>query len=328
MKLLWIGGGSLGLLFAGKTARTALATVTLVARTAEQAERIQANGVRVSESGRVETIPLHCLPYSEWKEEEQTGEPPDWICLMVKQTDIDEPLIGVLKRKLMRHGRTKLLCFQNGAGHLERLMEAGIPAERLYAAVTHVGARREDSHHVAFTGKGQTKIGAAAGGSSTELQKLLHLFQAAGFECAASERIQAAIYEKLLVNSIINPLTAVLHVRNGELLQSNHAMELMRRLYDEACEVLQEEGLPISETLWARVLEVCKQTAANTSSMLQDLHKGRPTEIDFINGRIVSLAAARNQRVPVHETMVHLVKSLEVQAPKTNINGAGEARSV
>jgi len=312
MKIWFVGGGALGLLFTGKLALMDQTAVRLITRTEEQTERIRAEGLLLEEEGSKHRIHVESMPFVR-PMEGQT--PPDWIGLMVKQSQIDEPMVKYVKRLMDQGTGSKLLCFQNGVGHVEKIAEAGIPRSRIYVAVTTEGARKDGANRVAHTGRGATSIGCAETGNMDreELEVLRKVFLQAGLECVIDEKIDEVMYKKLLINSIINPLTAILNIRNGELLESEYSMNLMKALFAEACGVLEMEAASITEALWENVLEVCKKTAANSSSMLQDIRACRRTEIDWITGSVIALAAKQGKRVPAHETVYYLVKRLEAK---------------
>lgn len=112
--------------------------------------------------------------------------------------------------------------------------------------------------------------------------------------------------EKLLVNVCINPLTALLHVRNGELIENPSYEYMMKCAFEEAVSIL---GLPEKERLLPYVVSVCENTAENQSSMLQDIVKGRQTERKAILGYLLKKAQAQGVTVP-HLTFFN--RSLEV----------------
>jgi 2-dehydropantoate 2-reductase len=314
MKILIVGAGSLGLLFAGKLSAAPGTDVRLVTRTAAQAEQIREHGLQIEEEGRSVRAELSCVSF-EAVQVLVDAQRWDWVFLMAKQTHIDTALIQVLVNMITAEGTTKLLCFQNGVGHVDTLAKAGIPRELIYVAVTTEGAQRQAGHIVAHTGFGITALG--GGGESGGVHDMAELdgaLRASGMNSYVFKDIDAVVYRKLLINCVINPLTSILNIRNGDLLSSRYAMELMKSLYTEACIVLERCGLPITDDLWEQLLEVCGKTANNSSSMREDIRAGRVTEIDWINGSIIRLAAEHSIAVPAHKTVYNLVKGMEAQA--------------
>jgi 2-dehydropantoate 2-reductase len=128
------------------------------------------------------------------------------------------------------------------------------------------------------------------------------------------ENVESQVWGKLVISSAINPLTALLRVKNGELLERPSARALMGELAHETASVAKTLGvaLPFPDSERA-VEEVVQRTAENQSSMLQDVLRGAETEIDAINGAVLRLAEKGNLQVPVNRTVWSLVKAIPVR---------------
>lgn len=313
MNIVIIGAGSIGLLVAAKLADVPGANVTLVTRTAEQAKLLE-SGLLLTREDRTVRKELACISFAKAERTVQSlADQSDWVFLTTKQTHVDGPLIRVIAA--MVNGGANLLCFQNGVGHVERLAEEGIPKELIYVAVTTEAAKKEAGNSVIHTGQGTTSIGSAYASDDTEQSShIVKVLGQGGMNSSAVPDMHEIIWTKLLINSVINPLTAIMRVRNGELTACLHTVALMESLYHEACAVLADAGIRTSERLWDQLLDVCEKTAGNTSSMLQDLLNGRTSEIDWINGSIIRLARSQRLSVPTHEAVYQLVKGLEAQS--------------
>jgi len=121
------------------------------------------------------------------------------------------------------------------------------------------------------------------------------------------------VWSKLIINVGINALTALLNVKNGQLLEYEDIKQVMADLVKEALIVVKKKGIQlIYDDPLAQVYEVARKTASNSSSMLQDFQKNRPTEIDFINGAVVNEAQKLGISVPVNETVTRIVRTLDV----------------
>ena len=108
-------------------------------------------------------------------------------------------------------------------------------------------------------------------------------------------------WEKLVINAIINPLTALSGETNGSLLTRQEEVEA---LCHELMPLLQREGFNLPEEAWvSRVMAVAAATAPNYSSMQQDLVAGRPTEIDYITGYILREAQPLGLHMPLHQQL-------------------------
>jgi 2-dehydropantoate 2-reductase len=241
------------------------------------------------------------------------------VLLAVKQTAIGDELLSALAAATPRGGA--IVAFCNGIGHIERLADA-LPGRALAAAVTTEAALRTDGRTVLHTGRGSTFIGSApmfdrlpphdaeepGRKSLIDLQNRLNL---AGFETSLSNNMTERVLRKLLINAVINPLTSLLRVRNGELTASPDRLATMRVLFDETVDILRLCGLETKEPLWEELLDVCSRTGRNRSSMLQDVLAGRRTEIDALNGAVCRLAERLDKPAPRNETVAALIRALD-----------------
>jgi 2-dehydropantoate 2-reductase len=144
------------------------------------------------------------------------------------------------------------------------------------------------------------------------LAPLGELLKQAEFQVENVDDAGALLWGKLVVNGAINPLTAVLGVLNGELLVRPEARSLMGQLAEEAAAVAGALGIRLHYPEPVAAAEyVAQRTASNRSSMLQDIQRGRPTEIDAICGEIVRLGKQASILTPVNRVMWQLVKAME-----------------
>jgi len=197
------------------------------------------------------------------------------------------------------------LTLQNGLGNREILV-GNLGSRRVSLGVTTTGAT--------LLGPGLVRLGGEGAISLEEhlrLEPVEAMLRSAGFTVNVVEDVRSLVWGKLVVNAAINPLTALLRVPNGELLQRPTALSLMDKLASEAAEVARALGVDLPfESPGSAAEEVARQTAANRSSMLQDVLRGAPTEIDAICGAIVRAGEAASVPTPVNRVMWELVKAL------------------
>jgi 2-dehydropantoate 2-reductase len=317
MKIRLIGSGSLGMLFAGRFAGIGAADIELIARSKEQAREIAGHGLQViQQDGEA----LLTWPRSAWMDTDLEESSPDWIFLMVKQQHITEPLALRVAKQLELAPRARLICFQNGIGHTE-LLSRYIPKKRIYMAITTEGAKRTSPNTVEHTGTGVTWVGSAfeqtnepaieVQDEDNRLAPFIDFMNQAGFKTYASKSMGIIQWNKLLINAVINPLTAILRIPNGELLMNPYAFGLMKSLYAEGRQIALAKGTAVADDLWDQILMVCRNTARNHSSMLQDIMAGRRTEVDRINGSLVAYADELGLEVPVQKCIYALIKAME-----------------
>ena len=197
------------------------------------------------------------------------------------------------------------LTLQNGLGNLEILQQA-LGAERAAIGATTTGASVIGPGHVRAGGGGPIHLGRHA-----RLEPLADLVRLAGFVVDLADDLQSLLWGKLAINAGINPLTAILRVPNGKLVEIALARALMESAAVETSMVASSLGvsLPYDDAAAAAV-DVAVRTAKNHSSMLQDILRGAPTEIDAISGAVARRAEALGISAPVNWTLWHLVRAM------------------
>lgn len=204
------------------------------------------------------------------------------------------------------------LTLQNGLGNLEQMAMVLGPA-RLLAGVSFLGVTRLREGEMILAGLGPTYVGVPRGSevSRQQVQEVVGLFQKAKLPCEAREDIEAMLWEKLLVNVGINPLTALLRVPNGALPTLAPAWEVAVAAATEALTVARAAGLELKVEPEARLREVCSATATNRSSMLQDILAGRRTEIEALNAQVAARGETFGVPAPVNRLLTLLIRALE-----------------
>lgn len=197
-----------------------------------------------------------------------------------------------------------ILTLQNGLGNLE-VLSAGLVSRRVFCGSTTIGATLVAPGIVKEGGTGDIHLPDHPVG-----RHFAALLSSSGFSVKIQPDIQSIIWGKLVVNAAINPLTALLDVPNGFLLENKHALQLVHSLVNESCQVANagKITLPYSNSQ-KYVDQVIQKTAQNFSSMRQDLKRGAPTEIDAINNQIVLYSKKWGVEAPLNQMMVHLVKA-------------------
>lgn len=196
------------------------------------------------------------------------------------------------------------LTLQNGLGNLE-ILQGALGPERAALGVTTSGATLLGPGQVRPGGTGLTHLA-----QHPRLEPLVILLRQAGFEVETHEDLQSLVWGKLAVNAGINPLTAILDVPNGALLDDQAARSIMVAAAEETAEVARRQGikLPYVDASF-QVMDVARRTAANISSMLADMRRGAPTEVDAINGAVVENGERLQVPTPVNWTMWRMVQA-------------------
>jgi len=217
---------------------------------------------------------------------------------------------GQLEKCLAPNGL--VLTLQNGIGNQEILAQV-LGSQRVALGVATYGANLTGPGIVQPAGEGVITLG-----SHPRLPQLVDLLRSAGFVVETSEDTGSLIWGKLVINAGINPLTALLDVPNGALLTLPEARSLLSSTAREATAVAAAQGvnLPYADPA-ATVENIARKTASNYSSMLQDLRRGAPTEIDAINGAIVQIGEQQGVPTPINRSLWQLVRAT-VQARRTS----------
>ncbi|WP_040286945.1 ketopantoate reductase family protein [Sporosarcina koreensis] len=194
-----------------------------------------------------------------------------------------------------------MLFIQNGIRHFEQADDLLFPSIG-FASITH-GANRENDWTVRHLGNGVTAA-AHYRGDPQPLEELCRQMEEP-FPFRLQPDARAMLYRKLLLNCCINPLTALLGIRNGELVSRENACRLMEDVYYELAEAYPDTAGRLS---FADVMTVCRNTAANESSMLTDRKNGDPMEIDTI---VTAAIGPNRERMPVLGQLERLLKAID-----------------
>jgi len=298
----------MGGLFGGMLTRAGQ-DVWLIDNHKERAEKINREGLVIEVSQALEAR----APKKEIVKIKATTKPRevgscDLVILFVKAYDTEEATRNSLP---LSGKKTIWLTLQNGLGNIERMGKI-VGEDRVIGGITYHGATVLEMGRIRHAGCGKTVIGEIDGKESERIEYISDGFNQAGIETEISDNIEGVLWSKLLINAAINPLTAITRVRNGQLLESPLLKETMKLIVEEAMRVPLKKGirLPYPE-VFEKVEESCYASRDNISSMLQDILRKRRTEIDFINGAIVSEAEKIGIPTPLNRALWNLVKFLE-----------------
>lgn len=218
-----------------------------------------------------------------------------------------------------------VVLFQNGMGSQQAVAERW-PDRPIMAASTTEGANRPNVQTTVHAGQGETWIGALTHSASPLITSVVNQLKASGLVIHEEPDILERLWGKLIINAGINPYTAILDCANGDILDAPLFRDTIRQLCLELADVMHHEGLsPRSpEDMESQIEAVARKTAKNTSSMCSDMRRGKPTEIDYINGYIVSRARVHDLPVPVNQMLTERIKlrTATQQKPQPNHPGA------
>jgi 2-dehydropantoate 2-reductase len=297
MSTTWhvLGAGSLGTLWATRLARADL-PVRLIVRDAQRLQAYQAaGGLTLVEHGVANTYDIP-------GETPDSREPISRLLVACKAYDAEKAVAQLAPRLTPD---AELILLQNGLGSQDSVA-AQVPQARCVSASSTEGAFRDGDWRVVFAGHGYTWLGDAGHPvAPIWLDDLI----AAGIPHEWSTDILTRLWRKLALNCAINPLTVLHNCRNGGL--QKHQCEVAT-LCGELAELLERCGQPAAaENLQQEVERVIQATAANYSSMYQDVANQRRTEITYLLGHVCKVAERHQLNLPhLHQLQQRLIGHL------------------
>lgn len=287
-----LGAGAIGCLYADALDRGGFQTSLILRHATDQ----KSVALIVEREGTKEQRYLNIANH-------QDLEPISHLLVATKAFDVYTAVSGIAHR-LDENSVVVLLI--NGMGLAEQL-NATYPHLNLYCATTTHGAYRIAPQHICHAGLGETRIGRQG---LEQPPDWYGLWEDAIENSHWDANINTALWSKLAVNCIVNPLTALHHCPNGELATDRSLSDKVAHLCDEVSHICREAGhADIADPLPQSVASVIRQTATNRSSMLQDVEHGRPTEIDYINGFLLQVARQYGIAAPLNNALIQRVKN-------------------
>lgn len=306
MRIAVIGAGAIGCLFGGRL-HLAGQSVLLIHHRRSVAATIEKKGVSIREpSGKVVRVHL------ETRTKLSRHDKPELVLVTVKAYDT-ESVAALLKKSLMHN--VPVLSFQNGLGNVDTL-ERHLGSDSIIAGTTTEAALTTGPGRVIHAGVGMTWLGEMDGKLTERCLAIRRAFRGADFSAIISKNVKGVLWTKAIVNSAINPISAIARVRNGDVHRTPELREIAFKVVDEGTAVAQANGIllePSPKPLLARVLAL---TARNKSSMLQDIEAGRKTEIRQLNGYVSRIGSLVGVSTPFNELLTKLVLFLE--RPQSN----------
>ena len=297
-----IGPGAMGCLFGGLLA-LAGHEVWLLCRQPELADWLARDGLTIERDGVERWARVHATA------EPRTAAPLDLALVLVKSHSTASAARTLLPAL---GGVTWVLTLQNGLGNVEALAEV-LGRERLLAGVSSQGATLLGPGRVRHAGFGPNAITDLLGGATDRARWTADLLTAAGLETDVADDLAPLVWGKLVGNTAINPLSALTGRRNGELLDAPVA-PLFDELARETAAVAAAAGvrLPFEDGA-EHARAVARATAANRSSMLQDVEQGRRTEIGALNDAVAAEGTRLGVPTPLNRAMTALIRDLEAR---------------
>ena len=230
---------------------------------------------------------------------------PDLLILTVKSFDTSSAVEEI--NKLISKDTT-VLSLQNGLDNIEK-MEVNINRNQIIAGITTQGAYVTKPGFVRHTGTGNTIIGELNGVGTPRLKRILDLFNDVNINTNFSNNIMREIWIKAIINSSINPLTTIFQCKNGYLLENPILEKIVEYVCKESTRIANKNGFQIHSNFTnEKTKEVIKSTAENFSSMVQSYRKNQKTEIQSINGKLVSYGKKCNVDTSLNNILLNYMR--------------------
>ncbi len=295
MKVAVMGAGAVGCYFGAMLARHGH-DVVLIGRS-QHVEAIRKNGgVRLDSKAFAGVVAIGATT-------EPAGvEGADLILFCVKSGDTESA--GRSMAPFLKDTAT-ILSLQNGVDNparLQQLLRQAVVPAAVYVATEMVGPG-----HVLHHGRGDLVIGASAASDVIAAQ-----LTAAAIPTKVSDRVIDQLWAKLVINCAYNALSAVAQLPYGRLFDVDGVREVMRNIVEECAAVAHALGVALPNDMYASTVALVTSMPKQYSSTAQDVARGRPSEIDFLNGYVVRKGTELNIPTPVNLTLHSMVKLKEL----------------
>jgi len=236
-----------------------------------------------------------------------TSKPPeaDVVFITVKAYDVASAVKGLPLKP-----DTLVVVIHNGLGS-DEVAASVLGKGHVGIGVSYSGVAFLESGKVKLNGYTETVLGSVEPGVHQRMGEALRILEKAGLKARIADDIRAAQWEKMYANVGINAITAITGLSNGMLLEVPALKETVEAAVTEAGQVSRAMGIKTRVDPVENTLKVIKDTYHNRSSMLQDVSKGKRTEIDALNGKVSELGRKAGIPTPVNDTITGLVKGIE-----------------
>jgi 2-dehydropantoate 2-reductase len=303
LKVGVLGTGAVGGYYGAMLARAGV-PVQFVGRPAQVA-LLREQGMRLQAQDFDERLPV-----------EATADPAalaacDLVLCCVKSGDTEAAAAQLAP--VLRAG-TVVLSLQNGVDNAERL-SARLPDGVVVAsAVVYVAAEMAAPDHVRHHGRGELVLARWQAGARADPQAVQGLFAAAGVPVQLADDVAAALWSKLVLNCAYNALSAIARLPYGRLARGAGVEPVMRDVVAECVAVARAAGVDLPDP-WPAVERIAATMPGQFSSTAQDLMRGKPSEIDHLNGFVMRRGAELGVPTPVNRTLHTVLKLLEAPPP-------------
>jgi 2-dehydropantoate 2-reductase len=288
-----LGAGAVGCYFGGMLARAGH-RVTLIGR-AHHVEAFRKSGLRFEAKTFDERVGV------EASTEPSAVSGADLVLFCVKSTDTEQ---AAAQMAPFLDAKAVVVNLQNGVDNTDRIRSR--VNNPVVPAVVYVATEMAGPGHLKHHGRGDLVIGPDA--------RVQAWFEAAGVPTVISPNIDGELWAKLVVNCAYNALSAITQLPYGKMIQGPGIREVMRDVVEETLAVAKASGVTMAPDLLAKTYQIAEAMPTQFSSTAQDLARGKPTEIDHLNGFVARKGESLGIPTPANRSLHALVKLIEGKA--------------
>ncbi|MDB5967223.1 MAG: ketopantoate reductase [Polaromonas sp.] len=296
LRVAVMGAGAVGCYYGAMLARAGH-EVVLIARP-QHVEAITRDGLRLQTATVDEQVRLAA------SSDAAAVHAAGLVLFCVKSTDTESA--GAQMRPHLAPGAL-VLCLQNGVDNADRL-RAVLPQHQVAAAVVYVATEMAGPGHVRHHGRGELVIEPAHAS-----QAVAQALTAAGVPVEISSNVRGALWAKLILNCAYNAVSAIAQMPYGDTAKGEGVQDLMRDVVAECLAVAAAEGVTVPGDVDAAIRGIAETMPRQFSSTAQDLARGKPSEIDHLNGLVVRRGAAWGIATPANRVLWALVRLIETK---------------
>jgi 2-dehydropantoate 2-reductase len=294
-----LGAGAVGCYFGGMLARAGH-EVTLIGRPVH-VDAFKARGLRFEGLKFDETIPVKAST------EASAVRGCRLVLFSVKSTDTDAAAAQIAP---FLDAGALVVNLQNGVDNTERI-QARV-AQPVIPAAVYVATEMAGPGHLKHHGRGDLVIGELGGKlPAGTLTLVKRWFEAASVPVAVSDNVAGELWAKLVVNCAYNALSAITQLPYGKMIEGPGIREVMRDVVEETLALAKASGVAMAPDMLARTYRIAEAMPTQYSSTAQDLARGKPTEIEHLNGFVMRKGAELGVATPVNRALYALVRLIE-----------------
>jgi len=294
-----VGAGAVGGYFGGMFARAG-APVVMIGRNAF-VDAVKSNGLVIDRTDARDRVQVEATT------DVKAVNDASLILFSVKSPDTE--LAAREMEPFLAPGAT-VICMQNGVDNVDRI--GAVTNISAVPAAVYVAVSVPEPGQVKHLARGDVIIGPP----NETTKRVAEIFDRAAIRCEISKNIEGEMWVKLLCNCALNAVSALGQAQYGQIAESSDAREVMQAVVDEVLAVAKAAkvvlpGIKASEAGMAAAMKIATQMSGALSSTAQDLNRGKPTEIDSLNGYVARRGAELGMKVPVNHALFTLVKLAE-----------------